>query len=453
MKFVRMAAAGGALLLCLAGCSALGQGPQPTPTAEPTAIPTAAPTPEPTPIPTLQPAFNPLTGAADADYSGLRPIAVTLRTGEQAGPYWGIADADVVVAGVSEGFYAMLTALYATADQMTRVGPVGPARDLTLQMVLPLNAVPVHIHKNVYASNLLNVLAYQDVDGYHIGTQAFVFDEALYAGGTRQENCWYTTGALVQNGLSQYGAGLAGGNRPLFNFAQQPVTGSQNAAAATVRFSLYDAHTFTYDRDSGLYRMSDGEGHPITDAATDTQVAFTNVVVLYASSGIKDDTYTRQYDMSGGDGVYLTAGGWQAIRWSKEDAAAPLVLSTAEGQPLLVNPGKSYIAIWGGYYSQALQVVDENGAEQPLPAKPPLLPSGVSDEAAAAAEQVYAVANARAALEAARQREAAAQAALEAALATPDDSEDDYQAALALQNAQEDIANALAILERLGATE
>ena len=33
-------------------------------------------TPEPTPAP---PAANPLTGAADADYTGKRPVAVTLR--------------------------------------------------------------------------------------------------------------------------------------------------------------------------------------------------------------------------------------------------------------------------------------------------------------------------------------------------------------------------------------
>ena len=49
---------------------------------------------------------------------------------------------------------------------------MGRGRDLLLQMALPLNALPVHIDKNIYASNLLNALTYQDLDGYHIGKAA-----------------------------------------------------------------------------------------------------------------------------------------------------------------------------------------------------------------------------------------------------------------------------------------
>ena len=65
------------------------------------------------------------------------------------------------------------------------------------------------------------------------------------------------------------------------------------------------------------------------------------------------------------------------------------MLTDLEGNSLKVNPGKSFIAIWGGYYGQALSVRAEDGAEQTLPAKPALLGSGVSDEAAAQAEQDY----------------------------------------------------------------
>lgn len=108
-------------------------------------------TPEPTPAP---PAANPLTGAADADYTGKRPVAVTLRNMTGSTPQWGIASADVLVEGVTEGTTASLMALYANPDSIAKAGPVGPARDLLLQVALPLNAVPVHIDKNIYASNL-----------------------------------------------------------------------------------------------------------------------------------------------------------------------------------------------------------------------------------------------------------------------------------------------------------
>lgn len=58
--------------------------------------------------------------------------------------------------------------------------------------------MPVSIDKNVYAANLLNTLAYQDLDGYHVGKTAFAFDQGRQDAGYREENCWYTTGELIR---------------------------------------------------------------------------------------------------------------------------------------------------------------------------------------------------------------------------------------------------------------
>ena len=60
--------------------------------------------------------------------------------------------------------------------------------------------MPVSIDKNVYAANLLNTLAYQDLDGYHVGKTAFAFDQGRQDAGYCEENCWYTTGELIRNG-------------------------------------------------------------------------------------------------------------------------------------------------------------------------------------------------------------------------------------------------------------
>ena len=183
--------------LLLGGCAAAGEsGASSSESAAPTATPTATPQADPVP--------NPLTGVADADYTNRRPVAVTLRTLSGATPHWGLSGADVLVEGVSEGTTAGMMALYANADAISKAGPVGPGRDLFLQFALPLNAVPVHIDKNVYASNLLNTLSYQDLDGYHIGKAAFAFDQDRQNAGYREENCWYTTGEMIRNGLSNY---------------------------------------------------------------------------------------------------------------------------------------------------------------------------------------------------------------------------------------------------------
>ena len=419
----RLQALGGAAALLaallLGGCS------QPAASATPeqaTAAPAA--TEAPAPEPTLT--TNPLTGLDDADYTGKRPVAVTLRTLDGAQPLWGIAAADVLVEGVTEGSTASLMALYGNVDAIAKAGPVGAGRDLLLQAALPLNAVPVHINKNIYAANLLNTLTYQDIDGYHIGKAAFAFDTDRQNAGFREENCWYTTGELIRKGLAEYGASADGDNTPLFRFGTRPEVAAENrnGTGLTVTFSKSDSEQLTYNESTGLYEKYNPDGSAMTDGSDGRQAAFTNVFVLYASSGIKDDGYTRQYDMTGGDGLYLNGGAWEAIHWTKEDATAPFALTTTDGTPLTVAPGKSFIAIWGGYYGQALAVTAADGTAQTLPEKPALLESGVTDEAAAAAEADLAAAqqlvDAQAAIDSANAQLAGAQAAVEEAQAALD---------------------------------
>lgn len=429
-------------LALLAGCSQ-PESSVPETTAQPTAEPTAAPTPEP------EPEKNPLTGQDDADYTNQRPVAVSIRTGEGSTPQWGIAAADVLIEAVTEGRTAGLTAVFASADNVEKAGPVGPGRDLPLQMVLPLNAVPVHINKSVYASNLLNVLQYQDLDGYHAGTAGFAFDEDRANSGFREENCWYTTSDLIASGLTTYSMDTSGANMPLFHFAQRKDPEQQNAKSLYITFSGEDTEELVYAPDIGLYLKNNADGSPMMDAGNGEQAAFTNVFVLYASSGIKDDGVTRQYDMTGGAGIYLTKGSWESIQWTKGDATAPLQLTDANGKTLDVNPGKSFIAIWGGYYGQALRLVDADGAEQQLPEKPALLASGIPDDVAEAAEQEQ---QRILALAAAQDKMNEAQAALDEAVqaqqaATGDDAEAASQRVAEAQAAYDAAAAEVAALQ------
>lgn len=444
--------------LLLGGCASAGEsGASSSESAAPTATPTATPQADPVP--------NPLTGVADADYTNRRPVAVTLRTLSGATPHWGLSGADVLVEGVSEGTTAGMMALYANADAISKAGPVGPGRDLFLQFALPLNAVPVHIDKNVYASNLLNTLSYQDLDGYHIGKAAFAFDQDRQNAGYREENCWYTTGEMIRNGLSNYGTTLEGANTPLFVFGERPAVeeAARNGTSLTITFSADDSEQLNYQPDTGLYVKTNADGSPTLDADNGQQVSFTNVFVLYASSGIKDDGYTRDYALTGGTGIYLTGGAWEPIQWSKEDATGPLQLTTADGQTLIVSPGKSFIAIWGGYYGQGLRLTAADGTEQTLPEKPALLESGISDEAAAAAQAEFdakqRIINAQAAVDDANAQLPDAQTALEEAQAALDaDPEnqdliakrDEAQAALDALN--QTIADNQAILDEAGVT-
>lgn len=440
-KSIRMAAALLSVLM-LAACSAPGS-------SEPTQTPAASPTAEPTPTPAPANNTNPLTGeTTETDYNNQRPVAVTLRNGEGSTPQWGVGKADLLVEGVSEGYDTTLTAVFATRNDISKVGPVGKVTDLGLQLVLPLSAVPVHIGKTTYASNLLNVLTYQDMDGLNVGTSGMAFDSDRYASGYREENCWYTTADLITAGLANYSMDTTGANMPLFHFEERPAPESQNGVNLYITFSQTAGAELKYDAATGLYLRHNFDGTPTMDADSGQQASFKNVLVLYASSGVKDDGYTRQYDMNGGTGLYLTDGAWQEIRWTKGDATAPLSLTDTSGATLAVNPGKTYLAVWGGYYGQALQLFASDGTEQTLPAEPALLESGVSDEAAEAAQANQDIENAYLA---AQTELAAAQQAVTDAAATEDTS-DDEAAAQRLTAATDALATAQAAYEAVFGT-
>ena len=440
-KSIRMAAALLSVLM-LAACSAPGS-------SEPTQTPAASPTAEPTPTPAPANNTNPLTGeTTETDYNNQRPVAVTLRNGEGSTPQWGVGKADLLVEGVSEGYDTTLTAVFATRNDISKVGPVGKVTDLGLQLVLPLSAVPVHIGKTTYASNLLNVLTYQDMDGLNVGTSGMAFDSDRYASGYREENCWYTTADLITAGLANYSMDTTGANMPLFHFEERPAPESQNGVNLYITFSQTAGAELKYDAATGLYLRHNFDGTPTMDADSGQQASFKNVLVLYASSGVKDDGYTRQYDMNGGTGLYLTDGAWQEIRWTKGDATAPLSLTDTSGATLAVNPGKTYLAVWGGYYGQALQLFASDGTEQTLPAEPTLLESGVSDEAAEAAQANQDIENAYLA---AQTELAAAQQAVTDAAATEDTS-DDEAAAQRLTAATDALATAQAAYEAVFGT-
>lgn len=440
-KSIRLAAATLSVMM-LAACSAPGSSESVQATAEPTAEPTATPV---APVNNT----NPLTGqTTETDYNNQRPVAVTLRTGDGSTPQWGIGKADLLVEGVSEGYDTSLTAVFATRGDISKAGPVGKATDLGLQFVLPLNAVPVHIGKTIYASNLLNVLTYQDMDGLNVGTSGFTFDTDRYTSGYREENCWYTTADQVTSGLANYSMDTTGANMPLFHFEERTAPETQNGANLYITFSDTAGAELKYDAANGVYLRHNMDGTPTMDADTGAQASFKNVLVLYASSGIKDDGYTRQYDLSGGTGLYLTDGAWEQISWTKGDAAAPLSLTDASGATLSVNPGKTYLAVWGGYYGQNLQLFAADGTEQTLPEKPALLESGVSDEAAEAAKQNQDIQNN---LLAAQSELAAAQQAVTDAAATEDPA-DDEAAAQRLTAANDALATAQAAYDAVFGT-
>lgn len=345
-----------------------GTPPAATATAAPTATPTAAPADAP---PSAALMADPLTGAAREAAATRRPYAVTFYNTAAARPQWALDQASVVAECLTEGNTTWLMGFYPGDAELPKVGPVGPARDTLLQLAMGANAIPIHIGQNNYAWNLLNQYGYQDINGWYVGVSVFDLDWDRNAT-VSDEQCWYTRQATLNNGLTSTGVALEGA-RSFFHFAAQAAAPANAAASQslTIQYAEGAASHFDWDAAAGNYLLNlVGAG----ETPATLELRFDNLLVLYCRAGVKDDGYTRDYDLTEGVGLYLTRGGWQTIQWQKGEPTAPLYLYDEAGEPVPVNPGRTYLGIYGGFAGQSVQLTAD-GAAVTLPAAPEPLPT------------------------------------------------------------------------------
>jgi hypothetical protein len=106
---------------------------------------------------------------------------------------------------------------------------------------------------------------------------------------------------------------------------------------------------FEFDSENHVYKRFHMNGAPHIDRETDVQLTFTNIIVQYTDMWvISGDTEGRldQRLISTGTGYYISNGKSIEITWEKTDHYSPTKYFDTNGNEIVFNPGKSYIAIF-----------------------------------------------------------------------------------------------------------
>ena len=403
------------LILALTACSrqtetaASGTSSSASPVSS-QAAPTATPSPTPDPQEYVV-GRDPLTGEQVDENDRSRPIAVMIQNNKAGYPQWGIKGAEVLVEAITEGKTTSMMAMYSGHEGLSeKVGAVGPARDLFWQIALPCDSILMQIGSNIYASNLLNVYQYQNLDGYYVGVTAFDLDYEKDKT-VNHEYCWYTTQSLMEAGLDHYGLSRDGDRLSLFNYlspeqaapaqadssagsgsgsagASAPAAGQpMEATRLEITFAEDNTIPLLYNADSNRWEKYDIDWQPQIDGTypeemdpMEKMLTFDNVLVLYCSAGVKDDGYTRDYDLSEGTGLYLNGPTCKLIRWKKGGVTQGFTIYDENGQEYPLKPGKCYIAIYGGFAGQAIKVQDSSSQDLPLWEDPAPMAAGGEQE-------------------------------------------------------------------------
>lgn len=356
--FAVLLAAALALSLCT-GCSSKGSSSGSTSSSEPT----------PTPTPVYDP--DPLTGVEKPDdYKDERVVAIMINNISACRPQRGLNSAKVLFESKVEGGITRFMGLFDDYENLPTVGPVRSGRDQFFRLIVPYQALYVHIGRSGITQTYIDDSDYNefDVDGRY--AKITYFDENRLAQGYKQEHTAYTNAELLTSYLENNDVDMEHTmTSPIFDFVNydEPARQLEGESALSLGIVHSDSYRtyFDYDTTSNQYKMSmysSSQGvTPTYDENDGEQVSFDNLFVLFAdiepyyypggnldaNGNDKGDPDYQKVDYEfGGYGFYVNGGVIEQIRWFKGATNQVLRFTDMSGDNALkVNTGRSYVAI------------------------------------------------------------------------------------------------------------
>ena len=363
-KIIRILCLALVLVMALSGCtqrSAAVEEPTPTPEVqlveEATPVPTEEPaptsesTPEPTAEPTAEPAaqeptgpINPLTGESlSEDISAVRPIAVMFNNHVDALPQCGISSADIIYEMPEEGITRMV-GIFAQLPDCDRLGSIRSCRPYHADVALSYDAIYVHWGRSEQGANFLWNHSMDDVELNQSPAGDYAYRDWGHTKGDTAH-----TGFIKIEKLRQF---LSDKNwRTEHNgsfdyhlqFADDINLTGGTANTAVVAFAGKRS-TFTYNASAGGYQMAE-YGVDYIDGDTNVIPAFRNVLILRASMSGETSLASIVLTNTEGTGYFCCDGNCQEITWKRGDYGESFQYFNADGSPLTLGVGKTYICV------------------------------------------------------------------------------------------------------------
>ena len=295
---------------------------------------------------------NSLTGLPmEPEYEQNRPVAVMLNNLKKAQPQLGNAQADIIYEVPAEGGITRMLAVYQTLDGIGTLGSIRSSRPYYIELALGHDALYVHAGGSPEAYQDLKSWKVNNIDGVNgSASQSAVFWRDQERRKTMDyEHTLVTSGEKIQSfwDSSKYAKTHGDGYTYSQTFTDEPLTGGATAEHVKLAYTSYKTGLFDYDAATGRYLVSQYQA-PYVDGNTGEQVSAVNLLLLETNiSVISGDKEGRlKVRTTGeGDGLLCRNGQSVPIHWSRADRNSPFVYTTADGQPLALGRGNSYVCI------------------------------------------------------------------------------------------------------------
>ena len=309
----------------------------------------------------------------DKDLAKQRPIAVMVNNIIDAMPQSGVEDAQVIYEMLEEGGITRLMAIYQPDyTGVEKIGPIRSARHYYDRKALEYDAVFVHWGQSIYAEHefeTLKPLDQVDLNGKD-GEYGFRSDDR------EAPHNAYSSGKNILEAIKsdKFNNEKDENYKKMFSFNNDDVELEGGNAANKITTAYNEGRTpwFEYDSSAKVYKRFQ-YGEPQIDAETGNQLTFKNVIIQFAPHDdiTNDSVGCIDINFSGkGEGFYATDGKIIPIKWKKKgkkkfidysitdgllddttrkgspSSYGVTEFTTADGEPLKLNPGKTWVTVF-----------------------------------------------------------------------------------------------------------
>lgn len=296
---------------------------------------------------------HPLTGAPlEAPWSG-QVTAVVINNLKKAMPQRGISQADIFYEVEVEGDITRCLAIFSSFEGVDVVGPVRSARTYFNSLAVSYDAPLVHCGGSMglalagrYGASADTIDNWEHIDQASNGSY-FFRDMDRYSAGYAWEHTLFTKGESLQKAIEDKGFYTPDGKSYGLLFNEDIVLGGQTANEVTVKFKGGKTTTFTFDTEKQAYKMyQHGQDH--IDGNTGEVVTFKNVIAIYTNQTYYTNGMHKFYDTIGtGEGYAAINGQIVPIIWTRDSLRTSYTYTLADGTPLTLDVGNTYIALVG----------------------------------------------------------------------------------------------------------
>ena len=303
--------------------------------------------------------INPLTGlpAADPELLERRPVMVKVSNYPREGrPHVGLSSADIVFDYFIGYGTNRFLALYYGQDAY-KIGPVRSGRRVDAELVPMYSGVLAYgsADKDTDAV-LVNALGEYALSHLEAGCPMFCGTDTHSVTGV------FANSGAISSHISAMGLDNSKPDLLGMVFDNQPPVDMMPANQVIVLFNYYNRGEWRYDPASGKYLRwiesieNEGEENeiismiPLTDRLTGEQLAFSNIIILFAKyTELAPSAHTIDiWSNNNGLPAYLFRDGRLVQgEWASLNDSSPLKFFNADGSPMALKPGNIWIVIMG----------------------------------------------------------------------------------------------------------